>query len=250
MGGVYSTPVRDRSGPMNPMSQAPAVTHVNISGTVGCPMGKTSTPIRVPNVRAMSRRMIPVEAGFSSPVRASVEYMIECTPTRILPAWTRSAMRGSGPCCASLRLANATVSVTASSSVFMAPNLRSGDGRGARGAAAKQVHAIRFAAFTPGDGVARLARAAMSRHGTSRRCRAWADTSVFEPSVQLRERHHHVFAIGGTFGKRAVPALDVRHARARDVDAEVAVEVGPRGDIGEGEAVAQQKRAVGEDRIQ
>src|SRR5713101_4135031 len=119
MGGEKSTPARDRSGPMNPMSQAPAVRHVNISGIVGCPTGKTSTPIRVPSVRAMSRRMIPVEAPFSSPVRGSFVYIIECIPTRILPACTRSATRGSGTCCASARLANMAVNVKVRSSFFM-----------------------------------------------------------------------------------------------------------------------------------
>src|SRR5262245_53974930 len=100
MGGEKSTPPLDGSGPRNPMSHAPAVRHVNISGIVGCPTGTTSTPIRAPSVRAMSRRMIPTEAPFSSPVRGSFVYITECTPTRILPACTRSATRGSGTCCA------------------------------------------------------------------------------------------------------------------------------------------------------
>src|SRR5262245_43382338 len=119
MGGEKSTPVRDGSGPMNPMSHAPALRQVNISGMVGCPTGKISAPIRAPRARAMSRRMIPTEAPFGSPVRGSVVYMTECTPTRILPAFRRSATRASETCCASARLANMAAKVTERRSIFI-----------------------------------------------------------------------------------------------------------------------------------
>src|SRR5262245_10052533 len=117
MGGEKSTPVRDGSGPMNPMSHAPALRHVNISGMVGCPTGKISAPIRAPRVRAMSRRMIPTEAPFGSP--ASIVYMTECTPTRILPAFARSATRASETCCASATLANMAAKVTDRRGIFI-----------------------------------------------------------------------------------------------------------------------------------
>src|ERR1700736_3068056 len=51
-----------------------------------------------------------------------------------------------------------------------------------------------------------------------------ADELIFQPPFQLRERHHDVGAVGGAFGKRAVPALDVGHLRPSDIEAEVAVE--------------------------
>src|SRR5262245_33279187 len=117
MGGEKSTPVRDGSGPMNPISHAPALRQVNISGMVGCPTGKISAPIRAPRARAMSRRMIPTEAPFGSP--ASIVYMTECTPTRILPAFARSATRASETCCASARLANMAAKVTERRGIFM-----------------------------------------------------------------------------------------------------------------------------------
>ena len=47
---------------------------------------------------------MPVEAAFSAPVWGSFVYITECIPTRILPACTRSAIRGSGTCCASRRI--------------------------------------------------------------------------------------------------------------------------------------------------
>src|SRR5262245_50321708 len=119
MGGEKSTPVRDGSGPMNPMSHAPALRQVSISGMVGCPTGKISAPIRAPRARAMSRSMIPTEAPFASPVRGSVVYMTECTPTRILPAFTRSSTRASETCCASARLAHMAAKVTERRSIFI-----------------------------------------------------------------------------------------------------------------------------------
>jgi hypothetical protein len=73
---------------------------------------------------------------------------------------------------------------------------------------------------------------------------------IFQPPLELRERHHHVGAVGGTFGERAVPALDVGHVRPRDVDAELAVEVGAGGNVGEREPVAEQEWTVGEHRVQ
>ena len=77
-----------------------------------------------PRLRAAIRHgagldMIPVEAAIGSPVRGSFVYMTECTPTRILPARTRSATRGSGACCAAARQANVAVNATARSSFFM-----------------------------------------------------------------------------------------------------------------------------------
>ena len=104
---------------MKPTSHVPSVRHVNISGIVGCPTGTTATPIRAASARATSRRMIPVEAAFSAPVWASFVYMMECIPTRILPACTRSAIRGSDTGCASARLANMAVNVTVRSSLVM-----------------------------------------------------------------------------------------------------------------------------------
>src|SRR5262249_52549688 len=46
-------------------------------------------------------------------------YIIECMPTRILPACTRSATRGSATCSASARLGNMAVNVPVRSSLFM-----------------------------------------------------------------------------------------------------------------------------------
>src|SRR5437660_8480094 len=74
-----------------------------------------------------------------------------------------------------------------------------------------------------------------------------ADGLIYQPPVQLRERHHDVGAIGGAFGERVVPALDVGQVWPRDVDTEVAVEMGAGGDVGEREAVAEEEGAVGED---
>src|SRR5262245_2356099 len=45
--------------------------------------------------------------------------MTECTPTRILPAFTRSATRASETCCASARLANMAAKVTERRSIFI-----------------------------------------------------------------------------------------------------------------------------------
>src|SRR5262249_29221001 len=118
--------------PMNPMSHAPALRHVNISGMVGCPTGKISAPIRAPRARAMSRRMIPTEAPFGSP--ASIVYMTECTPTRILPAFARSATRASETCCASATLANMAAKVTERRGIFIcASKARGGPRRRTRG---------------------------------------------------------------------------------------------------------------------
>src|SRR5215475_13671172 len=97
MGGEKSTPARDGSGPMNPASHSPAVRHVNISGIVGCQTGNTSTPICAPSMRAISRKMIPVETALSSPVRKSFVYK-ECRPEFCLPFYWNLGVRSEARC--------------------------------------------------------------------------------------------------------------------------------------------------------
>ena len=98
----------------------------------------------------MSRRMIPVDAAFSSPVRESIVYITECTATRILPACTRSATRGSGLCCASVKLVNVAVKITMRSKLLMRHPKHSDPATDAtRDAGARHPYATPFVIFKP-----------------------------------------------------------------------------------------------------
>jgi hypothetical protein len=73
---------------------------------------------------------------------------------------------------------------------------------------------------------------------------------IIEPAVQLAERDHDVFAIGGAFLEPPIPCLDIRDRRPLDLDLEIPVERGCRRNIRQGQTFSAQERTVGEHPIE
>ena len=69
---------------------------------------------------------------------------------------------------------------------------------------------------------------------------------IIEPTVQLAERDHDVFAIGGAFLEPPIPRLDIRNRGPLDLNREIPVERGCRRNIRQGQTFSAEERTVGE----